>query len=205
MMTSVPATSTILSFSPKFRIANSLTGSGVRVMTASPTAMTGEEAGPTRAAVSSANPSATAAASRPARAPSALRSPRRPGAGTEGCAVLVMPGLREPDGIRMHCARHFFRRRRSQVLTGVCEADRVTGPAPDGAPPPMPTSARVAVILTGALAAMLLLYAAIAWLGREGLADAVGRARPDYSPDEAARYVLVSTLPYLVLGVALAV
>jgi hypothetical protein len=69
----------------------------------------------------------------------------------------------------------------------------------------MPPSARMAVILTGALAAMLLLYAAVAWLGREGLADAVGRAQPDFSPEEAARYVLLSTLPYLVLGVALAV
>ena len=69
----------------------------------------------------------------------------------------------------------------------------------------MPTSARVAVILTGALAAMLLLYAAITWLGRDGLAEAVGRARPDYSRAEAARYVLVSAAPYLVVGVVLAV
>ena len=69
----------------------------------------------------------------------------------------------------------------------------------------MPVPVRVAVILLGTLAAMLLLYAAITWLGREGLAEAVGRARPDYSPDEAARYVLVDALPYLVIGVALAV
>lgn len=69
----------------------------------------------------------------------------------------------------------------------------------------MPTSVRVAVILTGTLAAMLLLYAVIAWLGREGLADAVERARPGYTPEEAARFVLLDTLPYLVLGVALAV
>ena len=69
----------------------------------------------------------------------------------------------------------------------------------------MPVPARVAVILMGGLAAMLLLYAAITWLGREGLAEAVGRARPDYSRDEAARYVLVDAVPYLVIGVALAV
>jgi hypothetical protein len=68
----------------------------------------------------------------------------------------------------------------------------------------MPASARMAVILSGALAAMLLLYAAITWLGRDGLADAVGRARPDWSPDQAMRYVLVSALPYLVIGVGLA-
>ena len=69
----------------------------------------------------------------------------------------------------------------------------------------MPTSARVAVGLMAALGAMLLLYAAITWLGRDGIAQAVGRARPDLSPAEAARYVLVSALPYLVVGVVLAV
>jgi hypothetical protein len=69
----------------------------------------------------------------------------------------------------------------------------------------MPASARVAVILLGALAAMLLLYAAITWLGRDGLAEAVGGARPDLSPDEAARFVLLSALPYLVVGVVSAV
>src|SRR5688500_16103655 len=170
MTTSVPATRTILSFSPKVRIANSLTGSGVRVMTASPTAMTGEEAGPTRAAVSSANPRATAAASRPARAPSSVRSPCRPpsrvpGTGAEPCTDVITPGLREPVGIRMHCARHFLRDRHDGGDVGVCEADGVTGPAPEGALPPMPVAARVAVLLMGALAAMLLLYAAITWLG----------------------------------------
>ena len=77
--------------------------------------------------------------------------------------------------------------------------------APDGAPPAMPASARVAVGLMGVLAAMLLLYAAITWLGRDGLAEAVGRARPEFSQAEAARYVLVSAAPYLVVGVALAV
>jgi hypothetical protein len=57
----------------------------------------------------------------------------------------------------------------------------------------------------GVLAAMLLLYAAITWLGREGLAEAVGRARPEMSAAEAARYVLVSAAPYLIIGVLLAV
>ena len=69
----------------------------------------------------------------------------------------------------------------------------------------MPTSARVGVGLMAALGAMLLLYAAITWLGRDGIAQAVGRARPDLSPDEAARYVIVSALPYLVVGVVLVV
>jgi hypothetical protein len=69
----------------------------------------------------------------------------------------------------------------------------------------MPTTARVAVGLMGTLAALLLLYSAITWLGRDGLAEAVGRARPDLSADEAAQYVFVSALPYLILGVMLAV
>jgi peptidoglycan/LPS O-acetylase OafA/YrhL len=79
------------------------------------------------------------------------------------------------------------------------------GPAPDdGAPRPMPTSARVAVVTMGVLAAVLILYAAITWLGREGLAEAVARAQPELSADEAARYVLVSALPYFLAGLALA-
>jgi hypothetical protein len=69
----------------------------------------------------------------------------------------------------------------------------------------MPTSARVAVGLLGTLAALLLLYSAITWLGRDGLTEAVARARPEMSADDAARYVLVSALPYLILGVMLAV
>jgi hypothetical protein len=83
----------------------------------------------------------------------------------------------------------------------------VSDPAPVSvdAPRPMPTSARVAVVLMGVLGAMLLLYAAITWLGREGIAEAVARARPDLSPGEAVRFVLVSALPYLVVGVVLIV
>ena len=90
----------------------------------------------------------------------------------------------------------------------ICEAGGVTGsvlPTPEGTAPPMPASARVAVGLMGVLAAMLLLYAAITWLGRDGLTQAVARARPDFSQAEAARYVLVSALPYLLVGVVLAV
>lgn len=69
----------------------------------------------------------------------------------------------------------------------------------------MPTSARVAVALMGTLAALLLLYSAITWLGREGLAQAVARARPELSADDAARFVLVTALPYFILGVMLAI
>jgi peptidoglycan/LPS O-acetylase OafA/YrhL len=105
----------------------------------------------------------------------------------------------------MHCATHFSHRRHGDGGAVVCEADGVTGPAADGVPPPMPVPTRVAVILLGALAAMLLLYSAITWLGRDGLAQAVAGARPELSPEEAARYVLLSALPYLVVGVGLAV
>jgi hypothetical protein len=95
-------------------------------------------------------------------------------------------------------------------VTGSSPTD---GPAPDGpAPhartsgdvPPMPTSARVAVVTTGVLAAVLMLYAVITWLGREGLAEAVARAQPQLTADEAARYVLVSALPYFLVAIALA-
>jgi hypothetical protein len=79
------------------------------------------------------------------------------------------------------------------------------GPASGEGGRPMPTSARVAVVVMGVLAAMLLFYAAITWLGRDGLTEAVARARPEFSRDEAARYVLVSALPYLAVGLVLAV
>ena len=73
----------------------------------------------------------------------------------------------------------------------------MSSPDSTGEAPPMPTSARVAVGLMGTLAVLLLLYSAITWLGREGLAEAIGRAQPEMSADEAARYVIVSALPYL--------
>jgi hypothetical protein len=95
----------------------------------------------------------------------------------------------------------------------ICEASRVSdsvpaaeGPASgEGTTRPMPTSARVAVVVMGVLAAMMLLYAAVTWLGRDGLAEVVRRARPDLSPAEAVRYVLVNALPHLVVGLALTV
>ena len=57
---------------PKCAIANSLTGTGVRLIAASPTATTGAPDAPVTAAVSSATPSATAPASSPAAAPHVL-------------------------------------------------------------------------------------------------------------------------------------
>ena len=72
----MPAIRACLSCVPKCAIANSLTGTGVRLIAASPTATTGAPDGPPEmgraAAVSSATPSATAPASRPAAAPHVL-------------------------------------------------------------------------------------------------------------------------------------
>ena len=197
MTTSVPATSTILSFSPKFRIANSLTGSGVRVMTASPTAMTGEDAGPTSAAVSSANPEGDRggqqAGQRAQRVPQPAAPASRTGSARRRSGRLQRAGHALPSTRRPRSG--FVVYDISSAASGaaavprICEAGRVSdslpaaeGPAPGEAhAPPMPTSARVAVVMMGLLAAMLLLYAAITWLGRDGLAEAVGRARPDLS------------------------
>ena len=69
--TRIPVIRASLSCVPKCVIANSLTGTGVRLMAASPTATTGAPRAPVTAAVSSATPSATAPASRPASAPAA--------------------------------------------------------------------------------------------------------------------------------------
>src|SRR5271169_5618630 len=63
----MPVTRAALSCDPKCAIANSLTGTGVRLIAVSPTATTGAPFGPVTAAVSSATPSATAPVSRPAR------------------------------------------------------------------------------------------------------------------------------------------
>jgi hypothetical protein len=68
----MPTIRACLSCVPKCAIANSLTGTGVRLIAAPPTATTGAPSGPVAAAVSSATPSATAPASRPAAAPHVL-------------------------------------------------------------------------------------------------------------------------------------
>ena len=65
--TRIPVTSAALSCEPKCAIANSLTGTGVRLIALSPTATTGAPRGPVTAAVSSATPSATPPVSRPIR------------------------------------------------------------------------------------------------------------------------------------------
>jgi hypothetical protein len=73
---STPVSSASLSWAPKCAIANSLTGTGVRLMATSPTATTGLPSGPLTPAVSWATPSATAPASNPETAPASHRVQR---------------------------------------------------------------------------------------------------------------------------------
>src|SRR5947209_2632725 len=85
--TRIPAIRASLSCVPKCVIANSLTGTGVRLIVVSPTATTGAPRAPVAAAVSSDTPSATAPASRPASAPAASRM-------TFMVAIRAHPGIR---------------------------------------------------------------------------------------------------------------
>ena len=75
--TTMPVTRASLSCVPKCAIANSLTGTGVRLIAVWPTATTGAPFGPVTAAVSSAIPSATAPVSRPTRPDVLITAPIR--------------------------------------------------------------------------------------------------------------------------------
>lgn len=91
----MPPSSTSLSSSPKARIAQSLTSTGVRSTTAPPTAVTGLDSGRTAAERSSPAQRAANAASTPDRAASAARAGRVRLSG----AVLVSwftSGIRRP-------------------------------------------------------------------------------------------------------------
>ena len=68
----------------------------------------------------------------------------------------------------------------------------------------MPVPVRVAVAVLAVLGALLLLNAALSWVGREGLIDRVAAAR-NLSRDAAERYLLLSLLPYVPIGVLAAV
>ena len=65
---------------------------------------------------------------------------------------------------------------------------------------PMPTPARVAVILLGLLAVLLLAYAGLIWLTQEAQVDASVKAGTDR--DTAARVVLLYLLAFLLIGVS---
>jgi hypothetical protein len=68
----------------------------------------------------------------------------------------------------------------------------------------MPTSVRVAVIVMGVLAALLLTNAALLWYGYDAAVDRLVREGEDISRVEASQFVLTSLVPYLVIGLVLA-
>jgi hypothetical protein len=68
----------------------------------------------------------------------------------------------------------------------------------------MPTSVRVAVIVMGVLAALLLTNAALLWYGYDAAVDRHVREGEDISRAEASQFVLTSLVPYLVIGLVLA-
>lgn len=75
-----------------------------------------------------------------------------------------------------------------------------TPPPPEA--PSSPTSVRVAVGVMAVLAVLLLLNAALTWLGRDGVAAALVEAGGITRP-EAERAVVVWLFPYLAIGLAL--
>jgi hypothetical protein len=69
----------------------------------------------------------------------------------------------------------------------------------------MPVSVRVAVTLLAVLAVLLLLNSGLTWFAREALTDRILDARSDVTRADAERFVLLSVVPYLVIGLVLAV
>ena len=63
---------------------------------------------------------------------------------------------------------------------------------------------RVAVVLMSVLAGLLLLNAGLTLYGREGVAEAVAEGS-DISQADAERFILLWAVPYLVIGLVLAV
>ena len=68
----------------------------------------------------------------------------------------------------------------------------------------MPASVRVAVIAMAVLAALLLSNAALLWYGYDSAVERIVRDVEDATRAEAERFVTMSLVPYLVLGVVLA-
>jgi hypothetical protein len=92
--------------------------------------------------------------------------------------------------------------------TEICHAGEVpTAPSPtEGTParPSMPPSVRVAVIVMGVLAALLLTNAALLWYAYDDAVARLVREGEDISRSEASQFVLMSLVPYLVIGLVLA-
>lgn len=80
------------------------------------------------------------------------------------------------------------------------------GPGPaEGTPSPvMPPSVRVAAITMGMLAALLLVNAGLLWYGFDAAVDRIQGVRDDITADDARRFVLFALIPYLIIGVILA-
>jgi hypothetical protein len=80
------------------------------------------------------------------------------------------------------------------------------GAEPSGTVPPsvMPVSVRVATITMGILAALLLVNAALLWYGFDVTVDRIVRESTGVSAAEARRFVLLALIPYLVIGLLLA-
>ncbi|WP_164704442.1 hypothetical protein [Blastococcus litoris] len=79
--------------------------------------------------------------------------------------------------------------------------------SPDPAPsprPPMPPSVRVAVIVMGILAALLLTNAALLWYSYDDAVARLVRDGADVSRSEASQFVIMSLVPYLAIGLLLA-
>jgi len=68
----------------------------------------------------------------------------------------------------------------------------------------MPPSVRVAVIVMGILAALLLTNAALLWYSYDAAVDRLVREGADVSRAEASQFVIMSLVPYLAIGLVLA-
>lgn len=68
----------------------------------------------------------------------------------------------------------------------------------------MPASVRVAVIVMGVLAALLLTNAAILWVGYDAAVGRLVQEGQDISRSDGSRFVIVSLVPFLVIGLVLA-
>jgi hypothetical protein len=85
----------------------------------------------------------------------------------------------------------------------VCQAGGVPSTPPPVETPASPTSVRVAVGVMAALAALLLLNAALTWIGRDGVATAIVESGGSATRAEAEQAVVVWLVPYLVVGLLL--
>jgi len=88
-----------------------------------------------------------------------------------------------------------------------CQAGRVpTDPSPaPSARPAMPPSVRVSIGVLAVLALLLLSNALLLWAGFDIAVDRVVEGTDDITRDEAEQFVLLSLVPFLALGLVLAV